>query len=97
MKKLTSLQVMMLMSLALGSSQVYSRESDEMKMEDDNEAIMLTLQSEQDEQAKMDVLHDLIQLQPKVAERVIIDEADLEATYISVRNFINKKMLKSKN
>jgi len=91
MKKLTSLQIMMLMSLALGSSQIYSRESDEMAMQDDNEAVMLELQSAQDEQAKMEVLTDLIELEPKVAERIIEDEADLEATFNSIRTFVNKK------
>jgi len=91
MKKLTSLQIMMLMSLALGSSQIYSRESHEMAMQDDNEAVMLELQSAQDEQAKMEVLTNLVALEPKVAERIIEDEADLEATFSSIRTFVNKK------
>jgi len=91
MKKLTSLQIMMLMSLALGSSQIYSTESLEMEMEDDNAAIMLEFQAAQDEQAKMEVLTDLIELEPKVAERIITDEADLEATFNSIRIFVHKK------
>jgi len=91
MKKLTSLQITMFMSLALGSSQIYSRESDEMAMQDDNEAVMLEFQAAQVEQAGIPVLTNLVELEPKAVERIIEDEADLEATFNSIRTFVNKK------
>jgi len=91
MKKFTSLQIMLLMSFTLGSSQIYSRESDEMEMEDDNEAIVHELQAAQDEEEKMVVLADLVAFQPKSVERIIKDEADLEATFNSIRTFVNTK------
>lgn len=90
MKKLTSLQVMMLMSLALGSSHIHSR-MEKSNMQDDTEAVMLELKAGQDEQARMEVLTDLVELEPKIVERIIEDEADLEATFNSIRSFVHKR------
>ena len=90
MKKLTSLQIMMLMTLALGSSQMHG-EIQKSNMADDNEAVMLEFQAAQDEQAGMEVLTDLVELEPMAVKRIIEDEADLEATFNSIRNFVHKK------
>jgi len=90
MKKLTSLQIMMLMTLALGSSQMHG-EMQKSNMADDNEAVMLEFQAAQDEQAGMEVLTDLLELEPMAVKRIIEDEADLEATFNSIRNFVHKK------
>jgi len=75
MKKLTSLQIMMLMSLALGSSQIYSRESREMAMQDDNEAIQFELEAAPSKEAR-DVLNDLAQMEPMVVERIAKETKD---------------------
>jgi len=90
MKKLTSLQVMMLMSLALGSSQMHGG-MQKSNMKDDSKAVMLELQVGQDEQAKVDVLTDLVATEPKSAERIILDEANLEANFTSIKNFVHKR------
>ena len=90
MKKLTSLQVMMLMSLALGSSQMHGG-MQKSNMKDDSKAVMLELQVGQDEQVKMDVLTDLVTTEPRSAERIILDEANLEANFTSIKNFVHKR------
>jgi hypothetical protein len=87
MKKLTSLQILMLMNLALGSSHMYGEHPS--NMDDLNEAIQLELKFAQDE--TIEVLNDLAASQPMVIEHIIQDEADLEATFNSIRAFINKK------
>ena len=74
----------MLMSLAVGSSQVFG-------IDQDAQAVQLELKAEQDVQATAEVLGDLAQMDPAMAERVIVDEADLEATFNSIRKFVDKK------
>lgn len=125
MKKLTSLQILMLMSLALGSTSMYGRdESMSMliqkdlnqvlthesqsaknegamyvkaepmsmsKQKDLNETVMYELQSAENEEARVDVLTDLAALEPRVVERIVENEADLESSFKSIRSFVHKK------
>jgi len=98
MKKLTSLQILMLMTLALGSSSMYGKQAQNQTFLQSvqytnalNEAAQLKLQSVQDEDATIEVLTDLAQSDPMVLERIIKDEADLEATFSSIKRFIDKK------
>lgn len=97
MKKLTSLQVLMLMGLALGSTSMYgkpNRAKKSMNMQEQkdlNEAVMYELQSAENEEARVDVLTDLASLEPLVVERIVENEADLESSFNSIRNFIHKK------
>lgn len=86
MKKLTSLQILMLMSLAIGPSNIYG------KFMDDHvgEAISLELRAADDEDAKLAVLEDLARTAPEAIVNIIRDEKDLEATFGSIRNFIRE-------
>ncbi len=82
MKKLTSLQILMILGLGLSSSSIFCS-SDIMEMDMD-EAVAA-------DQARDEVLADLAELYPAQVERIIADEVDLESTFNSVRNFVNKK------
>jgi len=83
MKKLTSLQIFMLMSLAVGSFNVYASE--------DEAAVEYQLQAVEDRIAPAQVLSDLAESNPMAIERIIEDEADLEATFNSIKRFVDKK------
>lgn len=84
MKKLTSLQILMLMSLAVGSSHMHGSF-------DQDEAMQSQLKSVQDESATTAVLADLAASQPEAFNRIIEDEANLETTFNSLKRFIEKK------
>jgi hypothetical protein len=84
MKKLTSLQILMLMGLAIGSSQIYG---DAMQ----DEAMQHHLKALDYDAANDDVIKDLTNLSPAVVEQIIRDEKDLESNFASIRNFIEKK------
>jgi len=89
MKKLTSLQILMVLGFGLSSSIIFSNEvTDEQDM---NEAVAAELDSAQTEAARLEVLTDLADLYPMQVERIIVNEADLESSFNSIRNFINKK------
>ncbi|MBP6870259.1 hypothetical protein KBC04_05225 [Candidatus Babeliales bacterium] len=85
MKNLTKLQIFMLMSLAVGSLTMHANDVS------DFEAVTSQVDAAQNLQATVDVLEELEQSNPDVIELIILDEADLEATFGSIRNFIQKK------
>jgi len=94
------------MGLALGSSSIYggqepsknkqthkkSKQTNAVRNHrDQQEAVMLKLQSEEDLVAEEAVLMDLVALEPMIVEQIVIDESNLEATFDSIRSFVNKK------
>lgn len=104
MKKLTSLQIFTLMSLALGSTSMYAEKPqvkrtkeahikhlNMQQQKDLQEAVSFELKAEEDELAKMDVLTDLAELDPATVERIIENEFDLEETFGSIRKFVERK------
>jgi hypothetical protein len=85
MKKLMSLQILMLMGLAVGSSQIHG--------EDEGWAWFkgVTATKAQDvqiEQAKAAVMHDLPE---EVLHRIAVNEQNLEDTLTSIQSFVHKK------
>ena len=88
MKKLTKLQVLMFMSLAVGSLQMQGR--DVQNMEDQDQVVGSELLATFDESVTTELLVDLAILEPKIVEDIVKDEADLETTFDSVMHFINK-------
>jgi hypothetical protein len=95
MKKLTSLQILMVLGLGLNASTILSNEA--INEQDMSEAVAAELDSAQAEAARLEVLTDLAELYPMQVERIITDEADLESTFNSIRNFINKKNTEIEN
>lgn len=87
MKKITSLQILMIMGLSLSASSTFCS-SDDIDMQ---EAVAFELQSAQTEQARLEVLTDLAESYPEQVELIIQNEADLESTFDSIRKFINNK------
>lgn len=79
MKKLTTLQIIMLMHLAVGSSALFS------------DAGMLELQSTRDQAATLPVLEDLAITSPKSLDQIVADLAHLEEKLSSVKEFIEQK------
>ncbi len=90
MKKITSLQILMVMGFSLSASSTFCS-ADDTDMQYLNEAVAFELQSAQTEQARVEVLTDLAELYPQQVERIILNEVDLESNFNSIRNFINKK------
>jgi len=90
MKKLTSLQILMILGLGLNTSVIFSSDED-MNVENMHEAVEAELDSAETEAARLDVLTGLAELYPMQVERIIMNEADLESNFNSIRNFINKK------
>ncbi len=92
MKKLTSLQILMLMGLAVGSSHMYGKQP-AMTIQD-AQAVELTLEAEQNRVATKEVLSDL---SPKTIERIIQDRAKLVPSFNQIDNIIkniNKELEK---
>lgn len=87
MKKITSLQILMIMGLSLSASSTFCS-SDDIDMQ---EAVAFELQSAQTEQARLEVLTDLAESYPEQVEHLILNESDLESNFDSIRNFVNKK------
>ena len=90
MKKLTSLQILMILGLGLNTSVIFSSDED-MNVENMHEAVEAELDSAETEAARLDVLTGLAELYPMQVERIIMNESDLESNFNSIRNFINKK------
>ncbi len=90
MKKLTTLQILMLMSLSLGSSNVYSKFV-AASLKDQEEIARHELQSMKDEHATLDVVQDLALTNPEVVEMIVEDLVELEANFNSIKNFVQKK------
>jgi len=67
-------------SLLVTSMQIFS-----------SEALADELKSFQDEQATLTVRSDLMQIAPEIEDQIIADEADLEATFASIKRFVDKK------
>jgi len=86
MKKLTSLQILLLMSLSLGSSYAFSKHA--VSVKNQNEAAKLELQSVRDEAATADVLQDL---DAKSIEQIVESLSNLEAKLSSIKHFVDKK------
>lgn len=86
MKKL---QILMLMSLAIGSSLIYTSQTK--KQQDQAEAIQSQLNSTLDQQASLEVLGLLSQSNPEVVELIIEDEESLDSNFNSIKKFIDKK------
>lgn len=72
----------MILGLGFSSSSIFC--SSEIMEIDMDEAVAA-------DQARDEVLTDLAELYPAQVERIIADEVDLESTFNSVRNFVNKK------
>ena len=91
MKKLTSLQILMVLGLGLSSSAIFCWSDEAMDIQNMNEAVAAELDSAQTEAARLDVLTGLAELYQMQVDRIIVDESDLESSFNSIRNFINKK------
>lgn len=87
MKKLTSLQIIMLMGLALGSSSMYSKALQKSA----KNIASLELQSALDEAATVGVLQDLAIVSPKSLEQIVQDVAHLEGKLSSIKEFVDAK------
>jgi len=85
MKKITSLQFMMLMSLAVGSVQVYSQNQDF-----SNQAVQLSLKSDRTEDLDDTVLQKLAESSPAAIESLLIEEEELIPTFSEIKNVVNK-------
>jgi len=86
MKKLTSLQILLLMSLSLGSSYSFSKHA--VSARNQNEAAKLELQSVQDEAATIDVLQDL---DAQSIEQLVESLSNLDAKLSSIKHFVDQK------
>jgi len=112
MKKLTSLQIIMLMGLAVGSLHIQAKDESTTKhkskvkheskaqskkvgmptaVEDLKEAAALELQGAKDEQAKIEVLADLVEISPNTVEQIIKEEDNLKEDLVSIKSFIHEK------
>lgn len=88
MKKLTKLQVLMLMSLAVGSLQIQGRDARD--MEDQDQVVASELLSALDEGMTTELLVDLAILKPEILNEIVKDEANLAPNFGSVRHSINQ-------
>lgn len=86
MKKYLSLQIMMLTIMA-GSAGFMYAEFDENQAE----AVQAELQAQAFEESTHAVLQDLAIMAPAVIEQIIEDEADLDATFNRIKQFVGKK------
>lgn len=91
MKKLTSLQVLVLMGFAL-SSNLYGKQSSVNTDALEKDAVRLILLSEQYDKAAMEVLDELAKKSEDTVERLILDEAELEPIISKVEEFLHKKL-----
>lgn len=90
MKKLTSLQILTLMSLSLGSSYTAYSKADQSMDDMMSEAVELELQAADDENAKLAVLNDLAQSNPMAIGKIIEDEKNLDANFKSQSALLDK-------
>lgn len=86
MNKITSLQILMLMSLALGSSQLYSDATDQT-----SDVAQLALQAQQNRRATIESLQENSANSPEVIGNIFIDTANLKASFQRIKNFVDQK------
>ncbi|MDP3787805.1 MAG: hypothetical protein Q8Q60_00635 [Candidatus Chromulinivorax sp.] len=86
MKKLESLQILILMSLSLGSSCLYSKKIN--NINDQKEAIQFQLTAERGAHRSLEVLQDLAVTNPESVSRIIKFLAKLETTLDSVESLL---------
>jgi len=82
MKKITSLQVLMLMSLAVGSMRLHA-----------SSVVENELQAAFDQQAELNVLQDLAQSNPEVIEQIVREEAKAQIKHENlhqIKRFIDQ-------
>lgn len=91
MKKLTSLQVLMLMGLAINAYSVQAHEPEISDQEFQEQAVQLALQSEATEQANDAVLQNLALVSPATVEEILVEEADLATSFQKINNLIKAK------
>jgi|GEM_PF-3197401 len=89
MRKLTSLKILMLMSLAVGSSEVYGRDlSPEEDLMYRNQAVTAELEANDIEDATDEVMADLAEFHPGVVESIVRNERNLDANYGDIKRFL---------
>jgi hypothetical protein len=88
MKKLTRLQILMLMSLAVGSLQIHGK--DVRNMDDQDQAVASELLAVLDESITTELLVDLAILKPEIVQEIVKDETNLKPAFGSVRHSINE-------
>ena len=89
MKKLTSLKILMLMSLAVGSSNMYGRD---LSPEDDlvfqNQTVAAELKANDIEDATDEVMEELAEFHPGIVEKIVRNERNLDANYGDIKRFL---------
>ena len=90
MKKLTTLKILMLMSLAVGSSNMYGRDlSPEEDLAFQNQAVAAELNANDIEDATDEVMADLAEFHPGVVEKIVKNERNLDANYGDIKRFLH--------
>lgn len=85
MKK--NIQTFMLIALVTTVTQTYTRTTNQI----DEEGVTEYVDSIEKQEETLGLLKELERSNPDVIERIILNEKDLEATFDSIRSFINKK------
>jgi hypothetical protein len=86
MKNLTTLHIMMLMGLAVGSIHLHAASDQEFE----NEAMRFEQKSEQT--ATLDeVMQDLVEISPAIEQEIAQEEADLQPDFNKIKKFVSEK------
>ncbi|MBV8661222.1 MAG: hypothetical protein JO129_03710 [Candidatus Dependentiae bacterium] len=88
MKKLTKLQISILMSVSISSMSIYADEAP--SAESLSQAVQAEIQSVEVEKATSDVLADLADTNPEIINEIIKDESYLSGTFSTIRHFVER-------
>lgn len=90
MKNLTSLKVLTLIILAVGSSQIFGRELSKTKdLAFQNQTVAAELSANNIEDATDEIMANLAESHPGVVEKIVKNERNLDANYGDIKRFLH--------
>jgi len=93
MKKLTSLQLLMLIGLSISSTKI-NCENDLQNETMQEQAVELSIQSEETEKLNDEILKNLAEMSPDTINQLLVEEDEIEVNLSAIKKFVDKKTKK---
>jgi len=90
MKKLTSLQLLMLIGLSISSTKI-NCENDLQNETMQEQAVELSIQSEETEKLNDEILKNLAEMSPDTINQLLVEEDEIEVNLSAIKKFVDKK------